>query len=253
METGEIVRRLERWTGRFEGEAVEAAVAGREEITPELLRMIAESVDRAGELSAEGNYTGHLYGMLLLAQFREVRAYPLVVRFASLPGKQLDSLGGDFIKEDLGRVLASVCGGQIDGIQSLIENEDVDPYVRSVALDSLVTLVSAGQRSRKEIVSYFARLFQGKLVRVRNYVWSSLVCCACDLYPKELMDDIERAYADGLIEPFDVGFASVKRDLEEGKNRVLARLADRPGHGFVEDAAIDMARWWGNEDAMGGR
>lgn len=39
----------------------------------------------------------YLYGMFLLAQFRETRAYPLVVRFASLPGDLLDSLCGDFI------------------------------------------------------------------------------------------------------------------------------------------------------------
>jgi len=37
-----------------------------------------------------------------LAQFRETSAYPLVVRFASLPGDILDSLCGDFITEDLG-------------------------------------------------------------------------------------------------------------------------------------------------------
>jgi hypothetical protein len=61
----------------------------------------------------------------LLAQFREVRVYPLVV----LPGDLLDSLGGDFITEDLGRVLASLCGGELDGIQSIIENED-DEWVR---------------------------------------------------------------------------------------------------------------------------
>ena len=63
----------------------------------------------------------HLYAMFLLAQFRETRAYPFVVRFASLPGDLLDSLCGDFITEDLGAVLASVCGGELAAIQSLID------------------------------------------------------------------------------------------------------------------------------------
>ena len=54
-------------------------------------------MDRAAELDAEGGYMAHLYAMFLLAQFREARAYPLVVRFASLPGDLLDSLCGDFI------------------------------------------------------------------------------------------------------------------------------------------------------------
>jgi len=101
----------------------------------------------------------HLYAMFLLAQFRETRAYPLVVRFASLPGNLLDSLCGDFITEDLGQVLASVCGGELAGIQSLIENEDTDEWVRGAALSGLVTLVAAGQKSRDEIVSYFTACF----------------------------------------------------------------------------------------------
>jgi hypothetical protein len=150
--------------GKFARAAVEAAVARREEVTPELLSVLEETVDRPGQLDAEGDYMAHLYAMFLLAQFRETRAYQLVIRFAALPGDLLDSLCGDFITEDLGQVLASVCGGELAGIQSLIENEDTDEWVRGAALSSLVTLVAAGQKSRDEIVSYFALLFRGKLV-----------------------------------------------------------------------------------------
>jgi hypothetical protein len=80
--------------------------------------------------------------MFLLAQFRETRAYPLVVSFASLPSDLLDSLGSDFVTESLGRVLASVCDGEAEGIQSIIENEGADQWARGSALHSLVTLGS---------------------------------------------------------------------------------------------------------------
>src|SRR5438067_13272704 len=80
METAEILHQFERYTGQFARAAVEAAVARREEITPELLRILKGTVDRAAQLDAEGDYMAHLYAMFLLAQFRETRAYPLVVR-----------------------------------------------------------------------------------------------------------------------------------------------------------------------------
>src|SRR5215467_11658753 len=144
METDEILSQFERATGKSARVAVEPAVARRDEVTPEL-------------------------------QFRETRAYPLVVRFASLPGDLLDSLCGDFITEDLGQVLASVCGGELAGIQSLIENEAADEWVRGAALSSLVTLVATGQKTRDEIVRYFAGLFRGKLVRKWSHVWDTLV------------------------------------------------------------------------------
>ena len=243
METAEILHQFERATGKFARAAVEAAVARREEVTPELLRILEETVDRAAEIDAEGDYMAHLYAMFLLAQFRETRAYPLVVRFASLPGDLLDSLCGDFITEDLGQVLASVCGGELAGIQSLIENEGTDEWVRGAALSGLVTLVAAGQKSRDEIVSYFAGLFRGKLVRQWSHVWDTLVSYSSDLYPEELLDDIERAYDEGLVDPGYIGFDDVKRDLALGKDRILARLADDPHRRLVEDTVAEMG-WW---------
>ena len=156
---------------------------------------------------------------------------------------RLDSLCGDFITEDLGQVLASVCGGELAGIQSLIENEATDQWVRGAALSSLVTLVAAGQKSRDEIVGYFVGLFRGKLVRKWSHVWDTLVSYSCDLYPEELFDDIKRAYEDGLVDPGYIGFDHVKRDLALGKDRILARLADNPHRRLVEDTVAEMG-WW---------
>src|SRR2546423_1346981 len=71
METAEILRQFERATGKFAQAAVEAAVARREEVAPQLLRILEETVDWAAEIDAEGDYMAHLYAMFLLAQFRE--------------------------------------------------------------------------------------------------------------------------------------------------------------------------------------
>src|SRR4051794_10089937 len=243
MEIAEILHQFERATGKFARAAVEAAVARRQEVTPELLRVLEDTVGRAALLDAEGDYMAHLYAMFLLAQFREIRAYPLVVRFASLPGDLLDSLCGDFITEDLGRVLASVCGGELAGIQYLIENEATDEWVRGAALSSLVTLVAAGQKGRDEIVNYFASLFRGGLVRKRSHVWDTLVSYTSDLYPAELLHDIECAYEGGLVDPGYIGLDDVKSDLAMGKDRILARLAENPHRRLVENTTAEMG-WW---------
>jgi hypothetical protein len=200
-------------------------------------------VDRAAQLDAQGDYMAHLYAMFLLAQFREPRAYPLVVRLALLPGDLQYSFCGDFITSDLGQVLASVCGGELDGIQSVIENEDADQWARGAALSSLVTLVAAGQKTREEIVMYFACLLRGKLARQWSHVWDELVSCSCEIYPEELIDDIQRAYKERLVDPGYIGFDDVQRDLTMGKDRVLARLADNPHRRLVADTIQEMG-WW---------
>ncbi len=248
MELAEILHDFERVNGPFPQAAVEAAVARRDEITPELLRVLEQTTERAQELKHNGDYMAHLYAMFLLAQFRETRAYPLIVRFASLPDDLPDTLCGDFLTEGLGRVLASVCGGDLSGIQSLIENAEICAWVRVAGLIALVTLVGSGQKSHEEIVDYFRHLFRGGLVREWSNAWDALVSCAVDLYPEELIDDIRRACAERLVDPGYISIEDVERDLPLGKDRALARLAANRHHRLVEDTVAEMSWWYCFQD-----
>jgi len=242
MEAVEILRQFQRNTGKFARAAVDAAVARREEITPELLRIFEETLDRAQERADDSDYMAHLYAMFLLAQFRETRAYPLFVRLASLPGELSHDLTGGFITQGLGQALASVCGGELAGIRSVVENEGCDQWARSAALSSLATLVAAGQKSRDEIVSYFARLFR-TLARKPSFVWTALACESCDLHATELLGDIEQAFKDDLIDCSDIDFEYVQRDLARGREAALARLATDRGRRLIEDTVAEMG-WW---------
>ncbi len=243
MDTIEILRQIERANGKFPRAAVEAAVSHQEEIVPELLRIMDDTVSRAAELDAEGGYMAHLYAMFLLAQFREVRAYPHLIRFASLPGDLLHSLCGDFLTEDFGRVLASVCGGELGGIQSIVESAEADEWIRGAALSALITLVAEGQESREAVVRYFAQLFRGQLERRPSDVWNSLVACSSDLYAAELIVDIQQAYQEDLVDPGNISIQDVKRDIALGMDRVLARLTEDRHHRMVRDTIKEM-EWW---------
>jgi hypothetical protein len=245
MEIEVIIEQFEWFDGKFEREAVEAAIARRNEIIPQLLRVLEEIADpvQAAEIDAKGVYMAHLYAMYLLAQFRETRAYPLMVRIALLPSDLLESLFGDCITESLGQVLASVCGGDLEGIQSIIENPTADQWVRGAALGALPTLVCAGIKSREEILSYFAELFHGKLTDKIDIVWSDLVIYSTDLYAPELLGEIEKAYEDELVDPGVVGLEDVRRDLAKGKDWAMERLATDPHRQLISDTVKEMA-WW---------
>ncbi len=246
MEVAEVIAQLERFKGKFEREAVEAAIARREEITPALLEILEEIADRAGarRRTAEDGYMAHLYAMYLLAQFREGRAHPLMLKIGLLPGDLLDSLLGDFVTDAFGRVLASTCDGNIAGIQSLIEDANADEWARGAALAALATLVAAGVKSRDEIVDYFAALFRGKLTGTTHVVWSDLVAFATDLYAIELLGDIEKAYEKHLVDPRIIGLDDVHRDFAKGNAWALQRLSDDPHRKFIHDTVKEFGRWY---------
>ena len=246
MEVSEIIESIKLATGKFAREAVESAIARREEVTPALLAILEEVANLGAAVDDTGNYIAPLYAMFLLSQFRETRAYPLMVRIALLPGDDLDSLFGDFITESLDSALASVCGGDLSGIQSIVECESADEWARGAAIDSFVTLVAAGLVSRQEVLDYYGTLYHGKLARTpeNERLWGSLVCSTADLYPEELIGEIEWAYRNHLVDTGIVRLEVVRRDLAKGREQVLAELAANPKHRLIEDTVKEFGRWY---------
>src|SRR5438552_2647462 len=87
MEVQEILSHLERNEGHFARSAVREAVAHRDQIIPPLLEVLESAARDPQSFARDPNGMIHLYAMYLLAQFRETRAYPLLVQMFSAPGE----------------------------------------------------------------------------------------------------------------------------------------------------------------------
>ncbi|MGD9029053.1 MAG: DUF1186 domain-containing protein [Anaerolineae bacterium] len=243
MEIESILRALEYNTGRFPRDPLEAAIARREAITPYLLAVVDDAASDIDRVVADEAYMAHLYAFYLLAQFRERRAYPLIVDFFSIPGEVTLDVTGDFVTEDLGRVLASVSGGDLGPMKSLAENAAVNEFVRDAALTGMVCLVVAGITPREEIIAYFRSLFRGGLERTYSFVWASLVSESTSLYPEELLPDIRRAFADGLVDEGYIDLAWIEEILAQGQEAALAYLRESRRYQLIDDTIREMEGW----------
>ncbi len=243
MNIPEIIAELTLNDGVFPAQAMTEAAMQREAITPELLRILDDSTTNIAEIARQANYSGHVYALYLLAKFRENRAYKPIVDFVTSDQESVDLALGDTITEDLGRILASVCDGDTSLICGMVENADLDEFVRSAALTALVTLVAQGVKTRKEVMAYFLSLFHGRLEREFSVVWSCLVSCCCDLRGVAAAEEIERAFADDLIDPGYINRQDVRRNLERSEDQALTRIVDNPDYTFVNDPVREMAKW----------
>lgn len=169
--------------------------------------------------------------------FRETRAYPLLVQIFSRPGEFPFELAGDVVTQDLGRILASVSGGEVSGMTALIENEHANDYVRALAMEGMVSLVTTGQRTRDEVMSYFLRLFQ-RLERKPGAHWDGLAHVCADLWPQEAIEELGRAYEDGLVDTGSIDWQDVEHALALGQHGAMqgARYRDP----VITDVAKDM-------------
>ncbi len=239
MKPNMILQALERLTGEFPRKALLAAIAQREVITPYLLEALTDPLSLLEQLEEDEDYMLPLYAFYLLAQFREQRAYPLIVNFFSLPGDAPVDAFGDFVTESLGQVLASVSGGDMELMQRLVENPDVNEYTRTAALHGLVCLVANDLQPRDAVVAYFQSLFRGGLEREYSFVWDGLIGSCMDLGTEEVIEEIRQAVADDLTEfPEWEGYTEA-----EDKESALATLRKNRHAQLIEDTVAEMQGW----------
>jgi len=241
MDITHILEELAFDMGQLPREAIEAAIVNKEKITPHLLEILENAVEQIDDIIEYDNYQGHLHAMYILAQFREPKAYPLILNLLSFPGEITHNILGDVLTEDVSRILASVCCGNIIPMQRLLESQVTNEYVRAALQSTLVILVGCGLKSRNEVVKYFSFLFQNKLEKRPSFVWDNLVACACELYPEELVDDISTAYQGGLVDPCFISLEDVGNILTENKQLHLFNLLQKSE--LIEDAVTEMEKW----------
>ncbi|MFH1928044.1 MAG: DUF1186 domain-containing protein [Chloroflexota bacterium] len=243
MTIQEILKELEFNYGTFPRSAIEEAMDKKEQITPELLEILRMAKSDLQRLVEQERYFAYFYALYLLAYFREERAYPLIVDFFSIPGRITMDLTGDLVTEDLGRILASVCHGDLSLMKKLAEDKNANEYVRSAALMGMLVLVALREKPRDEIMAYYQELYRGKLKREPSYVWNGLVTCSTALYPEEVIEDIKLAFKEDLVEEFYISIDWVTEHLALGKERTLSKLRLNNRHRFIGDVVEEM-EWW---------
>jgi hypothetical protein len=240
MTIAEIIDALTPYTGGFPTQAIREAIAQREAITPELLRILKE-VGESPEAFARNDYMLHLFATYLLAQFRDKRAYPLLTKILSAPGEVADNLYGQTLTESMKSILGSVYDGDPEPLRRLVEGEEVNEWMRGAAVQSFLVLAHTGQMARAEVSSYFQSLFRGKLIRNNEQVWNDLACAVADLPAPELVEDLRLAYDEGLIDPDVANMAELERDARTPYEQKPAWK--RETFRLMGDAVSEM-EWW---------
>jgi hypothetical protein len=226
----------------FPAAALRAAEEAGGRLTDALIDVVCQTHRVALEgRDPEGN--AHIFAMLLLARIEEPRAFEAISEFFTLPEDVLDSLVGDFLTEDLGRVLASVCGGRMEPLSAIVEDFSRGEYVRSAALSAIIALVQRQLITREQAAAYLRALMHGGLEEVPSAVWDELASVVRDLYVEDLFEDIRGAICSGLIGHYVMTERDVDRTEREGVVAAMARLNRNTHLQPVRDVVAETS-WW---------
>ncbi len=239
---GEIIEALCVPAPHFPREALRAAEQARERIADRLLTLVqdAHRCTLEGAIP-EGN--GHIFAMMLLAEFEDTRAFDVIADLFTLPAELCEEISGDFVTEDLGRLLVSVCGGRIEPLARIIEDRARWEYVRGAALSAIRALVQRGHVTREDAIAYLRELIGERLEREPSAVWDDVASVALDLYAQELFNDVRRLMREGLVDPWSISIRDVDRAERAGLEAALAAL-DRNPHLWPVRDIVAETEWW---------
>jgi hypothetical protein len=246
-EISAILQTLERYSGSYEREAVDAAIAHREEITPYLIESLEKLAADPTPYLEDLDYYLYIYALMLLGHFRETRAHAAIVKLFGLPfpDDALYKLFGDITTEHLPIILFNTCGGSFGLIKSLVLNRQADDFVRGSAAQALNYGVAAGQLPRQEVLDFFSTLFTGEEAEPFSSFWGLVGNCILDLQPQELAPLLEEAFARDLLDGIMFDEDDVSRALSLSVDTCLKRISRKMEQNSLDDLHREMSSWSG--------
>lgn len=244
MNLDAIIAELENFQeGVLPRKALQEAIANQDTITPVLLQALEDAKTNIQRLVDDPDYMLPTYAFYLLAQFREPKAYQPIIEFFSIPGDAPYDVTQEFVTTDLGRVLASVCDGEVEPIKQLIETPILNKSIRSAGLSAFTTLMIEGVLTREEVLDYFQYLFE-TLNQDSSYMLTLLTTHAVEIYPNDaILESVQAAFDNNVIESFFICRNDVKHFQNLGLKGCLSELQDNKFYHFVQDTIAEIEGW----------
>jgi hypothetical protein len=252
----EILKALSRGHERWPGDALEAALSQRPEVSSLLLEKLAQAVAEIEKLEAAGFPKTSVkrflkapsplfFGVFLLADWRERAAYRPFARLLRFPWVSHDNLLGEPALEEPGyRIMASLFDGDPQVIFDIILDGGAGPSARFWQWHALTLIALEGKLDRS-VAANFARQAFGKLLRdeEESLIWSGWEKLISRLGLSELAPLVRKAHdAELLVEST---FDEFQEDLEYAVAHPHAPC--RPGDELQAFAGVqELVSWVGS-------
>ena len=241
MEIKEIVKELEHYNEELPKEALQKAMEYKEEMIPELLKMLEYTKENLENIINEKDeFYGYIYAFFLLAEFREKRAFPYLIDLINKGEEYVEYIIGEDYPDYLPRLLASLYNGEDQALFDIIENDKYDEFIRSSVLQTFAILYLNNEKSREFILNYFRKLINEKEENDNSYLYEEILTETSHLKLKVLKNDIENIYY--LIENEEE-----KQDLEsqlEEDNEINRNIYPfKPFYEYIYDTVGIMEEW----------
>lgn len=238
MEVKEIIENLKYNNNRkFQKEAILEARKKKEEVTEILLTELDKVANNIKKYSEDQSYFLPLYAMFLLAEFREKKAFPIIIQLITNEQNAVEDLLGDLITEDLKRILASTFDGNVDSLYKVITNLELNEYVRGATFQALEILNQYNIITKEEIIKMIDKMLDKELKEDDSIVISDIVRFISRNQIFEKIDLVRNLYNDYRVNVQMIG------DYDQFIDDIYGKIDYHENHSMIEDT-IKSLSWW---------
>ena len=227
----------------------------QEELTPVLLGILKDTANKVKEYeenpeSVKFDDFSKISGeaMLLLAEFKEEQAFPLVLDiFSATDEKVIYYLLGDILTDDGSAIISSVYNGDITKVKEIIENPEIYEFSRVAAFNSLIALIANNKLNIEQLHDYFKYLFDGGLEKERSFLWDQLAVNSARFGFGDLEDEVNNALknlAEDIIRDYD-SYQGLVNDFGDYEEDMADFTGEFRFYQDIQSAAEVVKKWIG--------
>lgn len=246
----------------FPAEGIRQVMAHPQEMTPLLLAVLRDfAVGAEGYSEEEGNCL-HIVALTVLAQFREMAVFPVLMDIANRFHSEgwgtetaYEELMCTFPEEGMARILASILAGDIGKLKNIIIDREQDIELRCRALEALKTCYFEGDMERSDLTSFLSDVFREFKLQHDSPdffpLWMSLYDQCMTIHPQEMLDDIRDACDNGFLgemllgRTFERAKGYRKETPEQWFNSNREQLIKE--FGYIREADKELESWGMNQ------
>lgn len=241
MKINEIVEKLKYYTPELPKEAITEALKQKEAITPKLLEMLEYTKENLEKIyNEEDDFFGYNYAYFLLAEFKEPKALPYLIDLLNKDEEIVEYMIGEDYPGYVPRLLASTYNGDDKALFNIIENKQINEFIRCSTLQTFAILYLYGVKDRAFLVNYLKKLLDEREENDNSYLYEEIIEEVCHLKLTELTEEIDKILY--IIEN-DEEREDLKNTLKD-KSKINRNLYPfKPLYEYIYDTVGIMEEW----------
>ena len=192
----ELIEKLYDNENKFNYETVKEIKKNKGKVNSYLLEELSKNIENYN--SEKGFPIFVDYALFLLAEFKEKKAFPLILKMLSIPHLDGFDVLGDGVMEKLSSIMVSVFDGDFKGLNKIIENKDIDSYIRNSALETYVYFYQNNLVDKKDLIQFLR-----KIILLYNYdddIYNFILTVIISTHLIEMIPDVKIMFEQDAID-----------------------------------------------------